>query len=136
MTTRYRMHWPTGHGRRYYQNLRHTSPFQMAITLEILEFVEAYLGYSWDCLHYILSQTLPSHRIKGLVTIQDFWFFFLILFFIVHGHTSVEKNPGKHLFLQIGRMCTCVGTGGGEGQEKRDVSRGSLKKNSRRSRVK
>ena len=46
----------------------------------------------------------------------------------MHGHTSVEKKPGPHLLLQIGHMCTCVGTGGGEGQVKGGGSRVHLLK--------
>jgi len=58
MTTRYRCTGPLGivivlKRSLDNQNLRHTSPFQMAITLEVQGFVEAYLGDSWD--YYFLD---------------------------------------------------------------------------------
>jgi len=84
------------------QNLRHTSPFQMVITLEIQWFVEAYLGDSWDC-----------------------YFFGHLLTIVVQGHTSVEKPRRGSLFLQIGHIiCTCVGIGGGGGTSERREKQG------------
>ena len=67
------------------QNLSHTSPFQMAITLEIQGFVEAYLGL--------------------------LFFGYLLYIIVVHGHTSVEEPGQASPFCKLG-ICARVSVQG------------------------